>query len=332
MIRVGVLGVGGMGKKRIEALRMLESEGLPVKYIGAGDESRYLDYETLDEMLLDKPDWVIVCLPHDVAPGAAWTALEAGVKVFMEKPMGRDLAEARALKDVGKDRLFVGMNYRFYPGVVALMKDIKAGWFGDLISVHMELGHGGTPGDEKTWKLDPKRAGSGALLDPGVHLLDLAMQIEPSLANSRGVQAASRNKFWKTGIFEETANICCGLTGPVFVIINSVVRWRNTFRVQVNGTDGYGVVERRGGNYGPQSYRRGRRWGWKDSGSHWPEEWVIRQADCSDVFAEELRTLFDPWPDEREPGPHVCTSAEALETMRLFHRLDTIEPCKEEKA
>lgn len=325
MIRVGVMGCGGMGQKRIAALKLLEAEGLPVKYIGVSDEARYLDYETLDELLLDKPDWIIVCLPHDVAVEQTCKALDAGVKVFMEKPMGRTVYEALKLSEAeyyaGRERLFVGMNYRFYPGVIALMGDLKAGYFGDLISVEMTLGHGGKPGDEKTWKLDPKRNG-GALLDPGVHLLDLLEQMPIGALWTEG--HCEVKGFWNTGIIEEAHACLCSTGSHGFATLTaSIVRWRNTFRIQVNGTDGYGIVERRGGNYGPQSYRRGKRWGWRDSGSHWPEDWVVRQANCETVFADELRELFFPSGKE----PHVCTSAEALETMRLYDRLATIGQC-----
>lgn len=348
MIRVAVMGCGGMGQKRIAALKMLEAEGLQhatdsrlVKYIGVSDEARYLDYESLDDILLDKPDWILVCLPHDVAVDTACKALDAGVKVFMEKPMGRDLFEALRLSETehyaGEGRLFVGMNYRFYPGVIALMKDLKSGYFGDLISVEMTLGHGGKPGDEKSWKLDPKRNG-GALLDPGVHLLDMVMQMFWPVGDGPESNGFSRAGIANSGEFawdipnvedhtvfdEETHVLLRHDAGTVVNIVSSIARWRNTFRIQVNGTDGYGIVERRGGNYGPQTYRRGKRWGWKDSGSHWPEDWVVRQANCESVFADELRELFFPSGKE----PHVCTSVEALETMKLYDRLATIGQCE----
>lgn len=342
MIRVAVMGCGGMGQKRIQALKQIEG----VEYIGVSDEARYLDYESLDDILLDKPDWIIVCLPHDVAVNTVQQALTAGVKVFMEKPMGLTLAQAQHLHNCGTaregpvGRLRVGMNYRFYPGIIALMADLDAGYFGDLISVEMTLGHGGKPGDEKTWKLDPKRNG-GALLDPGIHLLDLWLQFTRRDMSAKKVSGISSTMhtmsrrvesnvfeargtpgFWQTGITEEAH--CVSLCGGCCTrITSSIVRWRNTFRIQVNGTDGYGIVERRGGNYGPQTYRRGKRWGWTKSGSHWPEDWVVRQANCESVFADELRELFFPSGKE----PHVCTSVEALETMKLYDRLATIGQC-----
>lgn len=323
VIRIGVLGCGGMGKKRIAALQQLEREHAPVKYIGVTDEARYLDYETLDDLLLDKPDWIIVCLPHDVAVPETLRALAAGCKVLIEKPMGRNLTEAELLHNASDGRLFVGMNYRFYPGVIALMADLKAGYFGQVHKVEMILGHGGKPGNEKGWKLNPDRNG-GAMLDPGVHLLDLAVQMNPNLELC--FHCDEHDIAWKTGIAEEsTAWLSDYKSGPTFLLTASIVRWRNTFRIEVHGSDGYGIVERRGGNYGPQSYRRGKRWGWRDSGSHWPEDWVVRQANCETVFADELRELFFPSGKE----PHVCTSAEALETMKLYDRLATIGQCNE---
>lgn len=327
-MRVGVMGCGGMGKKRIAALEQIEG----VEYIGVSDEARYLDYATLEDLLLDKPDWILVCLPHDIAVTVAHRALLAGVNVFMEKPMGRNLTEATLLYQTAKDerrQLYVGMNYRFYPGVVALMADLKAGWFGNVISVEMTLGHGGKAGDEKSWKLDPERAGGGASLDPGVHLLDLYQQFGFS---GRQWSLDAIRGFWNTGIEEEARVAGIATTpkqnGVMVSLTSSIVRWRNTFKIEVNGTEGYGVVERRGGNYGPQFYRRGRRWGWMNSGSHWPEDWVVRQANCESVFADELRQLFFP----KKAGPQVCTSAEALETMQLYQtirdQIVTIDKCK----
>jgi predicted dehydrogenase len=64
----------------------------------------------------------------------------------------------------------------------------------------MTIGHGGSPNDLTTWKLNAYRAGSGSLLDPGVHMLDLLTQLFTRLTPLCGV---AWNGFWKTGIDEE---------------------------------------------------------------------------------------------------------------------------------
>src|SRR5260370_42466957 len=93
----------------------------------------------------------------------------------MEKALGRSLEEARGIAGAGSrpEQLYVGFNYRFYEGIAAVIEDVRQGTFGPLISVNITLGHGCNPDITQGWKLDPVRAGGGALLDPGVHLLDL---------------------------------------------------------------------------------------------------------------------------------------------------------------
>src|ERR1035441_4976780 len=64
-------------------------------------------------------------------------------------------------------------------GIRQAIRDALSGQFGTLINVSMVLGHGGAPGMEKGWKLDPIRAGGGCLIDPGIHLLDLCNLLAP---------------------------------------------------------------------------------------------------------------------------------------------------------
>lgn len=67
----------------------------------------------------------------------------------------------------------------------------------------------------------------------------------------------------------------------------SLNRWRSTFKIEVNGTEGYGVVEGRGKSYGPQSYRTGTRWGWQSGKSQAQSEILMVDKDpCEDSFLQ----------------------------------------------
>jgi len=44
----------------------------------------------------------------------------------------------------------------------------------------------------------------------------------------------------------------------------SHIRWVNTFRIEIGGDAGYVHIDGRGGSYGPQVARFGRRWAWND--------------------------------------------------------------------
>ena len=135
--------------------------------------------------------------------------------MLIEKPMGRDAGEALALMAAAQrpGQLRVGLNYRFFDGVEALLADVRAGNFGELISLDVVLGHGGSPGDERSWKLDPVRAGGGCLIDPGIHVLDLLLQIAGPEVEVVGARTWSG--FWNTGIEEEAHLLFAGPVLPL---------------------------------------------------------------------------------------------------------------------
>ena len=120
---------------------------------------------------------IFVAIPPDEAAAACTWALGRGAHVFCEKPLGLSAEQARSVQDVAvahRARLGAGFNYRYLPGVTFLKEAIVSGRIGEVYSLRMYLGHGGRPGMEREWKLSAARAGGGALIDPGIHLVDLA--------------------------------------------------------------------------------------------------------------------------------------------------------------
>jgi predicted dehydrogenase len=197
-------------------------------------------------------------------------------------------------------------------GVRHLVDDVAGGRLGEVVSVSLHLGHGGRPGDESTWKLDPARAGGGALLDPGIHLLDLALL----LAGGPVVVAAAigYRGFWRTGV-EEECHVLMRAGGAIVNAQASVVRWRSTFAVAAHGTDGYGIVSGRGRNYGPQTYVRGPRWGWLDRPSQAASEELVVTTDCEDVLATEIAAALGEPPETCAP---LADHTAALAALRLY--------------
>ena len=174
------------------------------------------------------------------------------------------------------------------------------------------MGHGGRPGDERTWKLDPVRCGGGAMLDPGIHLLDLMRLMAPDEAVLEGQHAWEG--FWKTGIEEDVHLLFrTGLTTVSMEV--SVVRWRSQFEIFALGTEGYGQVTGRGRSYGPQVYRRGRRWGWQNAQSQVASEEEVVVDDCEDSFADELSACLGLGP---VPSIMPAQITDGLAVMRLY--------------
>ena len=282
-MNIVIIGYGAIGQERGDALNKLGFNPIIV-------DPAHSPY-SIEEALSYNPEWVFICLPHNLVMGYIEEC--EGVKNFLiEKPCGRTIAECEGIKNrvVYGGKINVGFNYRFYKGIRALLQDVKDNWFGDLISVNMILALGDGPGTEKTWRLDPLQAGFGAMLDPGCHLIDLAMLIsEGTLEPQKNLNVS---KFWNTGFQEEVHCLATDKNNVIYNIQASKVRWRNTFRIEVNGTDGYGVVEGRNRNYGPQTYRRGRRWGWKSGKSQRESEELIVSYDGEDSFFEETKAVI----------------------------------------
>lgn len=331
---VAVLGYGLIGQERVKALLQLQREGFPVARIIVFDPAlghqpiqagKVDSAGSLEDVARARPDWVIIATPHDAAAALAVQVSGWGVRVLVEKPLGRSLEEARRIAACAQfpGQLSVGFNYRFYPGIRRAILDAQSGRFGRLINVSMTLGHGGAPGMEQTWKLDPVRAGGGCLIDPGVHLLDLCLLLaQPRLA----VAAATKwEGFWNTGI-EEEVHLLLKSGETVFNLQISIVRWRSSFRLEIHGVDGYGIVTGRGRSYGQQRYMFGERWAWQTGKPQAGTESLVCESDGAQTFRDELAALFDPVSGALPP----CSAKEALDVMELLDecRVKLDSPCQ----
>jgi predicted dehydrogenase len=128
-IRIGVVGVGYLGKYHLE--KYLGIEGVEVvgicdtneqtgKKIGADNGIPHiLDYHRLIGMV----DAVSIVVPTVYHHPVAIDFLNAGVDVFVEKPITTNLVEAQSLIDTAESRgliLQVGHLERFNPAILAL--------------------------------------------------------------------------------------------------------------------------------------------------------------------------------------------------------------------
>jgi len=324
-IKICQVGAGLIGRERIasamnliKAGRNLELSAIYDPYLKEPPEivqkNNLRLVNSTDEIFAAKPDWVFISTPHDVAVGLVKKALAQGHNVLVEKPLGRSFSEAADIvsAQVRANQLFVGCNYRFYDGISAALTDLRQNRFGNIISINMTLGHGGNPKDKTNWKLDPEKAGGGVLIDPGIHLLDLCQCMCPGEINVENV--LSWRGFWNTGI-EEEAHVLMKNGKSIISLELSVVRWRSTFRIEINGDEGYGIVDGRGRSYGRQRYVRGKRWGWMSGKPQKDTEEVVIESEGDTVFQKETAALLFG-NSENSVGP--CSGSEGLASMKLL--------------
>lgn len=316
-IRILVVGQGLIGRQRAEAVSLL-AKRLPVNLAPTVDPLvEQASHRTLEEVPAEDYDAAVIAVPHDIAGSLAEHVWSLGKPLLIEKPLGLTAAEARRLADAAQTvgtPSFVGYNYRFIPNIVELFRACADGALGRLRNVDFLLGHGGHPGSAEGWKLRPERAGGGVLLDPGVHLLDLMLELDSNLA-CRHV-AATRG-FWGTGI-EEDLVATFSHDDLLATVRVSHIRWVNTFRIEAVGEEGYAIAEGRGGNYGPLTLRLGKRWAWKDSGLRQRETEDVRHFGTeNESLRDELEAVVRHWLGEKPEGTAPATIDEALAVAEL---------------
>ncbi|MWV39915.1 Gfo/Idh/MocA family oxidoreductase [Natrialba sp. INN-245] len=186
-VRVGLVGLGNIGHHHVD--RLLEQE-LEVELVGGMDvaseaRERFADrygVEVYDDHhdLYDAADAVIVTTPNRFHEEYAVAALERDLHVLLEKPLGHTLESARRIAAAAADSTgltMVGFNNRFLNAVAVLRDRIGRGEFGEV--THVEANYvrrRGIPG-RGSWFTRKEVSGGGALIDLGVHAIDLGMYL-----------------------------------------------------------------------------------------------------------------------------------------------------------
>lgn len=298
---IGICGFGLIGRQRLSALKELGWDSSNVLVLDPNlpknDNSNFIVVDSL-QMMIDKGiKRAIVSTPHDIAPKIVSTLLDNGVQVLLEKPMGRNLSEAQLLHThPNAKNLSMGFNYRFMSSVYEAKQIVESRVLGEIHTIRMDLGHGGSPNDKSSWKLDPRTAGGGAILDPGIHLLDLLFYLfsfDISDVQFKGVNSWSG--FWGTGI-EEALTTVGSARGANLNLSVSVVAWKTRFEIEIIGTDGYLKLTGRGRTDGPQIITQGQRWGWLSGKSQIESEVSKTVSITDDSLAQEVEAwlLNDP--------------------------------------
>lgn len=238
----------------------------------------------------DRLDAVVVSTVNRHLAEISVAALDAGRHVLCEKPLGRSRDEATQIRDAALRSgrvLKTGFNHRHHPAIAQAHALLEAGAVGPVHAVRGAYGHGGRPGYESEWRADPELAGGGELLDQGVHLIDLCRWFAGEVVEVAGAVATS---YWPIAPLEDNAfALLHTADGAVASLHTSWTQWRNLFRFEVFGTDGYLVVEGLGGSYGTERLVHGvrreqggrpdeRSWDYPDHDVSWAAEWAELRA------------------------------------------------------
>lgn len=176
MIRVGVVGTGGMGS--VHARHYAKMPDVEVVAFDADADKLESFIERFHvrsassfEDVLSSVDAVDLCLPTDLHAEYGLKCLRAGKPVLIEKPLARTLEEGRELLKAASNTLLMpGQVVRYFREYAAAHRAVKAGTVGHPAVVRMRRG-GLAPQGGVGWFMDHERSG-GVLLDLAVHEFD----------------------------------------------------------------------------------------------------------------------------------------------------------------
>ncbi|MEV7436721.1 Gfo/Idh/MocA family protein [Streptomyces griseoviridis] len=196
---VAVIGFGWMGRVHTQAYARLPHHypllGLRPELVAVADEvpgraeeaaERYGFATATREWraVLDDPavDAVSVTAPNFLHREIGVAVAEAGKHLWIEKPVGLDLADARAVADAvarAGVRGAVGFNYRNAPAVERARELIAGGGIGTVTHVRVRLfsDYAAHPEGALSWRFERERGGSGVLGDLASHGADLARHL-----------------------------------------------------------------------------------------------------------------------------------------------------------
>lgn len=188
-IKWGVIGCGGIADRRTLPGMMLAENAELIAVMDANKEAaerckekynaKYA-FDTVEELLaLDEIQAVYIASPVFCHKEQAFAAAKAKKDILIEKPVGLTAAEAEEIADFCNAqgvKLGVGFMMRFHAYHEKMKEIVSSGKIGEIVSARAQFTCW-YPEMENCWRQDIKLSGGGALMDMGVHCIDLIRYI-----------------------------------------------------------------------------------------------------------------------------------------------------------
>jgi predicted dehydrogenase len=304
-MRIGVVGCGLIGSRRAKVALDAGDKVVVVADV-IGDRAAATAAATGSSWTVtwsevtsrEDLDVIVVSTSNDQLAETSIAALKAGKHVLCEKPLGRNTGEAAAIvaasASAGK-LLKVGFNHRHHPAIAAAHELVEQGSIGRVFAIRALYGHGGRAGYEREWRADRARSGGGELLDQGVHVVDLARWFVGEIAEAQGFVGTFH---WPIEPVEDNAfALLRARDGGIVSFHTSWTQWKNAFRFEVLGADGYIRIDGLGGSYGTERMTFARR---NDDSSPPVEETTTFDGPDSS-WRDEWREFSSAIADNRQP-------------------------------
>jgi predicted dehydrogenase len=192
-VKLGIIGLGYIGQIHLRhCLKIPNAEVLAVADVStkalknAKKDGAKKTFTSYSELLKDpEVDAVIIGLPTHLHLQCAREAAEAGKDIFLEKPMARNVEEAKEILSVAQRnsvKLMMGYHMRFNEDFGVVKEKIEKGLIGDVENAHATFissgpffhrAEGHAPVPVPDWWFNKELTGGGVLVDLGSHMINL---------------------------------------------------------------------------------------------------------------------------------------------------------------
>ncbi|MBR2916367.1 MAG: Gfo/Idh/MocA family oxidoreductase [Clostridia bacterium] len=188
-IKWGVIGCGGIADRRTlpgmmlaknaELVAVMDTNMAAAQACKEKYNAKYA-FDNIEELLaIDEIEAVYIASPVFCHKEQAFAAAKAKKHILIEKPVGMSVKEAEKIaKACEKEgvKLGVGFMMRFHAYHQEMKKIVSEGKIGEIVSARAQLTCW-YPKMDNCWRQDIKLSGGGALMDMGIHCVDLIRYI-----------------------------------------------------------------------------------------------------------------------------------------------------------
>lgn len=246
-LRVALIGAGLIGRLRARAVAA--TGGLRLAAVADLDTERARDVARGVRVASDAAalaadpeiDAIVLATPPASHEALGLMCLEAGKHVLVEKPLATSVESCQRLVDSAEQHrvcLATGFNLRLTRAARLARSLLQAGAIGALDHVRAFHGHPGGKEFSHAWIYDKAVAGGGALMDNGIHVIDLTRYFLGDVAS--GHAFATAHTWKKDGCEDNGFLLLRNARGNVATLQASWTEWRGYgYRLELYGTEGY---------------------------------------------------------------------------------------------
>jgi len=194
LVKVGIIGCGAIAE-RLHFPGYVNCPEAEVTCVCDVEESRArkmadrfgvrLVYTDWQKLLKEAPiDAVSICLPNFLHSKVTVAAAQAGKHILVEKPMATSTKEAEEMVTTARKNrvvLMVEQTLRFLPVVEVAKHFLSQGIIGKINTIRARSGSASPKAFSPTakWYFEKEKSRGGALLDVGIHGIDLVRHLVP---------------------------------------------------------------------------------------------------------------------------------------------------------